>query len=82
MSHKKQGMIGVIVRPNENIERALKRLSKKTGSVMTEWKKANDHFTKPSDLRHMKDQELQRRREKLKRESDPSFTPRGKKKRR
>jgi len=46
-------MNGIILKNNENIEKALKRFSRKTDSVLTEFKKIRT-FEKPCEVKRRK----------------------------
>lgn len=48
--------ISVIV--NDNIDYALKRLSRLSSGVISEHKRATDHYEKPSSVRHQQKQSM------------------------
>lgn len=58
MSRNKHGSAVKVNVRNDDIEGALKRLSKINGGVISNYRKVMDHYEKPSTLRHQKMQSM------------------------
>jgi len=61
---KKRSVATIIVKGNhyDDIDKYLKKFSKITSGIISEYKKVLDHYSKPSEIRHRKASEHKRAR--------------------